>query len=330
MKFTKIYRLSLATAVGITFSFLTTGEAEAYTFTKIADSSGIFASFGSPVINNNGTVAFWAKADVPELPPGIYHHHYDYINAEEFIMTGNGESLTTIYSGDGLYGSNNLGEEPDINDDGTVVFKIFWNPAHIGGLESGIFANNGGNISTIYPFFRDYSNQDYNISVTIPSEVGEPKINNQGTVVFSACCEFYNGQFLSTITSYNNGLLTTIAMADPRRNDITIPWIDVSNPNINDRGTIFFSGVLKNGLSGIFTSDGGDIPLDPSATGISFGRHSINNRGQFAFVTTLPDGSQAIYRADPDPEVPKSVPEPTSVWGLFTAGALGLVKRRKR
>ncbi|MCP2727957.1 PEP-CTERM sorting domain-containing protein [Limnofasciculus baicalensis] len=436
MKFTTIHQLSVATAVGITFSFLATGEAQAYSFTKIADSSGPLQGFGRPAINNNGTVAFWTDVDMRVLPPGIPRDHSDYYT-QQFIMSGNGGALTTIYDGyrflPGLpYSTNNLNREPDINDEGTVAFKVYAHSARVNIYNhSGIFAGNGGTNTTIYPFWRYFSNE--NFSGLIPSNVGTPAINNQGTVVFSSCCEFYNGQFVPTLTSYNNGLLTTIAIADSRRNDITIPLVSLSNPTINDWGTISFNGVLKNGFSGIFTTNSGQFTTIADNSGIfnNFGKPAINNQGtlafsalldtgvsgiftnnggeittivdstspfaqfgdvaidnkgnlvfgasldaggigiftgsnpvankviatgdvlfgskvkyfawgvngfrregfndvgQIAFFAALEDGTQGIYRADPDPEPPKSIPEPTSVLGLFTAGALALVKRRK-
>ncbi len=435
MRLVTIHQLSVATAVGITFSFLATGEAQAYTFTKIADSSGPLQGFGRPAINNNGTVAFWTDVDMRVLPPGVSRDHSDY-NTQQFIMTGNGGLLTTIYDGyeplPGIsYSTNNLNREADINDEGTVAFKVYAHSFRIPSSDSGMFAGNGGNISTIYPFWRYFSNE--NFSGLIPSNVGTPAINNQGTVVFSSCCEFYNGQFVPTITSYNNGLLSTIAIADSRRNDITIPLVSLSNPTINDWGTISFNGVLKNGFSGIFTTNSGQFTpiadnsgifnylgkpainnqgtiafsalLDTGVSGIftnnggkittivdstspfaefgdvaidnrgnlvfgasldvggigifngpnhvankviatgdvlfgskvkyfawgvnGFRREGFNDAGQIAFFAALEDGTQGIYRADPDPEPLKSVPEPSVVLGLLGMGVLGLVKRRK-
>jgi hypothetical protein len=207
-----IHRLSVATAVGALLSLVATGEAGAYTFTKIADTSttipnstGVLQQFGTPAINNGGTVAFKVYAHSARV-----NNYYD----------------------------------------------------------SGMFAGNGGAITTVNPFSRDYSNQDFGISVTIIYTVGDPAINNQGTVVFSACCEFYNGRFVRTITSDNNGLLTTIAMADSWLNDITIPLVSSFNPTINDRGTISFNGVLKNGFSGIFTTNSGQFTTIADNSGI--------------------------------------------------------------
>lgn len=58
-----IKRLSVATVVSLSLSLLTIGEAEALTFTKVADTSGGFSGLGAPVINDAGIVAFYATLD---------------------------------------------------------------------------------------------------------------------------------------------------------------------------------------------------------------------------------------------------------------------------
>ena len=73
--------LSLPAALmGLCLSLVATGEAQAasFTFTKIADTNGLFSSFfEAPAINNQGTVAF---------------------RTSEGIFAGNGETITTTES----------------------------------------------------------------------------------------------------------------------------------------------------------------------------------------------------------------------------------------
>jgi hypothetical protein len=75
-----IKRLSVVTAVGLSLSLLTTGDAFAFTFTKIADTRGFFTRLETPVINDSGTVAF--SADLNTGSPSVF--------------TGSGEALTSI------------------------------------------------------------------------------------------------------------------------------------------------------------------------------------------------------------------------------------------
>ena len=60
-RFTILSRLA-AVVMGLLPSFPANGEAVTYTFTKIADTSGLFSSISLfPSINNAGTVAFLAS-----------------------------------------------------------------------------------------------------------------------------------------------------------------------------------------------------------------------------------------------------------------------------
>ena len=83
MVITAIKQLSVATAVGMTLSLLTTGAANAYTFTKIADTSESFReifNFSSP-INDQGTIAFRAILNTAAVVG---------------VFTGTGGAVTTI------------------------------------------------------------------------------------------------------------------------------------------------------------------------------------------------------------------------------------------
>lgn len=418
----KLVKLSVA-AAGTLLSFLATGEAQAYTFTKIADSSGPFEDLGTPAINNNGTVAFWTDLDPPAGVPWDHSHE----NTQQFIMSGNGGLLTTIYDAYVpllSYSSNHLDDEPDINDEGMVAFKVFGQPVRVNiDFESAMFAGNGGAITTIYPFWRKEPDSYGN---SVPNNVGTPAINNHGTVVFSSENALENANFVKTFVSTNPKLsyitIPKIGLYAPHFNPTindkgtivfkTSSWAgvgstinpiivtssngrlrtiadnggmfqDFGKPAINNRETLAFSASLDSGDFGIFTNSGGKIntivdstgifakfgdvaidnqgnlafsaSLDVGAYGIftgpdpvadkiiatgdtlfgskvkglGFRREGFNDAGQIAFFAELEDGTQGIYRADPDPEAPKSIPEPTSVLGLFTTVVLALVKQRK-
>ncbi|HBE21389.1 MAG TPA: hypothetical protein DEG17_02670 [Cyanobacteria bacterium UBA11149] len=430
MKFTTIRQLSLATAVGITVSFLTTGEAQAYTFTKIADTSttipdstGVIQQFGIPALNNGGTVAFWvAIQDSLDTMPWF---------PNERIFTGSGQSLTSIAKSRSS-ASFGFDSRVFINDEDTVAFYGVDGPKILpygvlfissggslsesggggfygeGGLDG---INNQGKIVSeyVYPRFKtlNIGNREIESSIDYPdlfpytpfSDVDGAAIDDRDNVVFRGSLrEGGSGIFVAC-----DGSLFTISNlcqnrlkygyqsddyncpGDSRCHNIIATIIDSSgpfksfgNPDINNRDTVAFSAELDGGGGGIFTIKDGKISiiidsssplwgggslaindlgtvaftgafgiftgLDPvadkvislgdilfgySVTAIDFGRDGFNNMGQIAFRAKLADGTQGIYRADPDPEPPKSVPESTSVLGLFTVGALALAKRRK-
>jgi hypothetical protein len=54
-------------------------------------------------------------------------------------------------------------------------------------------------------------------------------------------------------------------------------------------------------------------------TNLGFFREGLNDAGQVAFYASLADGTQGIFRADPE-----FVSKPASIWGLLVAGTLGL------
>lgn len=392
MPITALEKLSVATAVGMTLSLLTTGAANAYTFTKIADTNdpfreifnfsspindqgtvafravvntaavvgvfsgsggaittiadrttGSFLDFGTPAINNEGTVAFYAF-----LGPG-----------KTGIFTASGGTITTIADTSGLFSEigNGWPSNPAINDQGTVVFR-----ASLRSGGDGIFTASGGVITTIADTNGRFSDFFYAAS---------PAINNEGTVVFSAALDNGNeGIFASSggvittiaetsgpfscfvdlplinnrgtlafeapldtgscgVVTSSNGVVTTIA-------DTSGSFSYVSPYGINEEGTVALFAELDAGGEGFFISSGavtnkviatGDALFGSTVTSLSGLTNGLNNSGQLSFYAALADGTEGIFRADPEPE---QVPEPASVLGLLTAGALGVGMWRKR
>jgi len=393
MPITALEKLSVATAVGMTLSLLTTGVANAYTFTKIADTndpfreifnfsspindqgtvafraivntpavvgvftgsggaittiadrtSGSFLDFGTPAINNEGTVAFYAF-----LGPG-----------ETGIFTASGGTITTIADTSGLFSEigNGWPSNPAINDQGTVVFR-----ASLRSGGDGIFASSGGVINTIADTNGPFSDFFYAAS---------PAINNEGTVVFSAALD--NGN--EGIFASSGGAITTIAAETSGPNSCFYGGV----PLINNRGTVAFKAPLDTGSCGVVTSRNGVVttiadtsgsfsevipygineegtvalfaPLDTGGAGFFISSDAVTNKvitigdalfgstvtslygitnglndsGQLSFYAALADGTEGIFRADPEPQ---QVPEPASILGLLAASALGVGTWRK-
>jgi len=392
MPITSLEKLSVAAAVGMTLSLLTTGAANAYTFTKIADTndpfreifnfsspindqgtvafraivntaavvgvftgsggaittiadrtSGSFLDFGTPAINNEGTVAFYAF-----LGPG-----------ETGIFTASGGTITTIADTSGLFSQigNGAPSNPAINDQGTVVFR-----ASLRSGGEGIFISSGGVINTIADTNGPFSDFFYAAS---------PAINNEGTVVFSAALDNGNegifassGGAITTIAETsgpfscfggfplinNRGTLAFSAPLDTgscgvvtSRNGVVTTIADTSGLfsfvgpyGINEEGTVALFAQLDAGGEGFFISSGavtnkviaiGDILFGSPVTSLYGITNGLNNSGQLSFYAELADGTEGIFRADPEPQ---PVPEPASVLGLLTAGALGVGMWRKR
>jgi hypothetical protein len=208
MPITALEKLSVATAVGMTLSLLTTGAANAYTFTKIADTNGPFReifNFSSP-INDQGTVAFSAILDT----------------GGSGIFTGNGGAITTI--AERTDPSFNL-VTTALNNEGTVAFYTFLEPG-----ETRLFTGSGGTITTI----ADTSGLFSEIGNGAPSN---PAINDQGTVAFIATLRSGGqGIFISS-----GGVINTIADTNGPFSEFGYP----ASPAINNEGTVIFGAAPR-------------------------------------------------------------------------------------
>ncbi|MEQ8464310.1 DUF7453 family protein [Coleofasciculus sp. E1-EBD-02] len=269
MKHPMINHLSMATAVGLTFSLLATGNADAYTFSRIFDDSGPYNFndytyiYNTPAINNQGTVAFQAKLDLDQwpVPSAFYRTHYN----REFIFTGDGASLNRI--------TPNMGEFQieDINDSNTVAFvEQGSSPSSpIFNLSTG----NGGAFTTIATdstsFFGD------------GILFGDVAINNQGSVAFREYDDYINDYVISIVTG--DGARRTI-MAD-----------DSGRLALNNNGTVAFEALLEGGGSGIFTSSSITPIADTNSLFKDFHTLSLNDEETLAFRASLDDGSAGIF-----------------------------------
>jgi hypothetical protein len=320
------------------------------TVTTIADSSGSFFSFGFPSINNTGTVAFGARLDA----------------GGEGVYTGNGRVVTTIADTNSMFSKfGNVGNNfPTINNSGTVAFQAVLDDTE----GQGVFTSNNGTLTTIadssssfsflghpirysyYPSINDTGAVAFGVFTgfnrgillntggtitTIVDDKGFIKltdsgvINNKGTVAFQANPNFY--AFVDGVFTVSRGAITTIA------DDRSSPFNLFGDPAINDENTVVFTAEGA-GFRGIFTGADpvinkviatGDTLFGSRVTRVTSYNKAVNNLGQIAFYAELADGTNGIYRADPENIPPsKSVPEPTSLFGLLV-GALGLVQRLK-
>lgn len=268
--------------------------------TTIVDSSGSFATVFTPSINNEGTVAFQAFLDT----------------GGEGIFTSSGGLVATIAETSDLF-VRFFG--PSINDRGTVAFGTLLALSSEG---DGIFTSSDGSIANIANdsgSFNDFGAL-YNAF---------PSINNEGTVAFGAIQTKGTGIFIG-----NGGVITSIAITSIS-NPFFFSGFDFI-PSINNSGTVAFLANLSTqpGAVGIFTLSGGVIDkviatgdrlFGSTVTNLKFFREGLNDAGQVAFYASLADGTQGIFRADPE-----SVSEPASALSPLRVGFLGLGLRQKR
>ncbi|MBD1931223.1 MULTISPECIES: DUF7453 family protein [Cyanophyceae] len=287
--------LSLPAALmGLCLGLLGTGEAQAasFNFTKIADTNSSFSSFsnsnpndnffGSPALNNTGTVAFYAALDV----------------GGEGIFTSNGTTTTTVVDTNTTYG--NPSGEPlfnsfsslSINDAKTVAFST--------GLRR-------SNTPIIFKG-EDETNFELVVVAGFREAVFFPSINNAGNVAF---LEEFTGVFVQTsIRISNGGSISTRSCGGVFCQPIA-PGVfeSISIPMLNDAGTVAFRGGVYQSdnesdiATGIFTGNDNPFGSEPIITTIadtsgifrSFSLPSINNSGNVAFIAGLDTGSSGVF-----------------------------------
>lgn len=275
MKHQTIYRLSMATAMGMTLSLLAMGDANAYTFSRIFDDSGPYNSIGNFAINNQGTVAFRARLDSDQLPllnPFISDSAY----FREVIFAGNGASLTPI--------APNLGkfEVQDINDSNTVAFVAqISSPRH---PQHAISTSNG---STSTRIATDIA------GLHLFGDIfGNVAINNYGSVAFKELTFSGNAGNVATFSLVTSDGVNRTTIADDSGYFKSLNTFD-----LNNQGTVAFGALLDGGGGGIFTGDGDAItPIaDTNGSFKSFGAVSLNDGDNLAFQAFLDDGSTGIF-----------------------------------
>lgn len=306
-------------------------SANGTTTTTIAVSARPFTTYGNPVINQAGTVAF----HVDDRPPAS-------------IMTGNGGPLVTIADTTGQF--SNFAVNPSINAAGTVAFN-----AGLTAGGGGIFLSNGG-VTTQTGILHasssaindagtlslsGYFNGHYFIGTSsggpttvIADDTGplkvfgsRPALSNTGTVAFVAgLVDQDTGAY--GIYSGSGGALTTIA-------DLSGPFsyfdLYFGQPSINGTGTVAFTAGLDAGGYGLFTGNGvttneiigtGDALFGSTVTSVGISTTAFNDSGQLAFYYQLANGIDGIALATP-------TPEPSTTMLLVSSALLALRRRRR-
>ncbi|MCC5638657.1 hypothetical protein LC593_23050 [Nostoc sp. CHAB 5844] len=302
-------RCLVATTVSLTMSWLATGKAFAFTYTKIADNSNpAFTDFSRyPVINDAGDVAFGAN---PSSDGGT-----------TAIITCKGGRNTTIADANTSNVFSLFGNVPVLNNLGTVAFK-----ANLDSIGSGIFTISNGTVNTIAT------------SSLARGAFEEPKINNNDTVIFAgysdtgraifrsaggknsiiadtqgAFSDFYgstindagSAAFIArlkiggyAIYVNTNGVTNQLIYTKA----VSSPFSYFYTPAMNNLGTVVVKSLLKVGGQAIFTTDGQRTTTIADSTGpfSFFENPAINDAGKVAFKGVLKNGSLGIFTgADP-------------------------------
>lgn len=238
-------------------------KAVTFTFTNIADSKGSFSEFYIPL----GERVFVSDPAINDQGTVVFQSFLD--AGGEGIFTGSGGETTTIATTSGSF-SRFADIEPTINDDGTVAFF-----AGLDTEDQGIFTSSSGEIAEV----ADLSSSTF---------VYAPAINDQGTVAFATADPSPGGSGIFTSSGGN-----TMTIVD----DSSPLFASVSDPAINNKGTVAFRADLDAEGNGIFTSSGGEITtiVDNSGSFNSITNPVINNEGTVAFQARYEMGGRGIF-----------------------------------
>jgi hypothetical protein len=282
----------------------------AYSFTRIAETSGTYSNFGLPSINNQGVVAFEAFLT----------------NGQRAIEESDGTTSSTIAATGAQFAGfpNSL----SINDTGTVAFV-----ASLTAGGGGLFIGNGGPLTAIAtsgPFF---------VNIDAP-----PSINNANTVAFKAS---YAGSISTGLFTWNNGAVSLVVPSDdspflgvfnstinnagslvtiaglhsPEQEILTIEngvitpiestgsmfasfgGDQLDFPSINDLGVVAFKAQTTTKGEGIYTLSGASLATIADTNG-AFERFyytpGINDNGLVVFEGVLKSGPTGLFTG-PEP-----------------------------
>jgi hypothetical protein len=292
-----------------------TARAQQYTFTRIAQTD---TAFGSPAsLNDAGWVAF--QTDLGPSLPGI--------------VVGKGGPLITVADTSGIFRFFGL---PSIDGNRRVSFfaftkdnrgGIFAGPngertllddsGPVSGFAGDPHSSGAGPFTVMHAFLKDGGQAIFlskhgapatpvvDTSSTFTDFDIDPRVNAFGQVVFQGdLAAGGSGIFVANGGNKGGGAVTPIA------DDSGAFKSFAGFPSINDRGDVAFGAALKTGPNpffndGIFVVRGGQLQtlVDSNGAfqiGISFGRPTLNDNGQVAFLASLKSGEFGLF-VGPDP-----------------------------
>ena len=316
-------------------------RASTYRIATIADSSGEFSSFSVPMLNDGGTIVFWAYLD--NGGQGIYTDtgtlvvddsgefegfNYFAFNNNSTIayrarLDGGGEG---IYTDNGTLVIDDSGEfstfaRTGINDNGTIVYLaalddggtgIYTDSGDLVADTSGKYAGFGWpaiNNNEVIVFWARLDDG----TTGIYTDTGEVVADDSGELEFASHYIVMNdNSTVAYLASVDGGAKGIYTDSGNLVIDNSGAFFDIGLPSINNHGTIAYPAELDDHTLGIYTDDG-KLVVDNSGEFARFGHVVINDSGQIAFDADLDDGIRGIFLATPVPLVASVLPGSRSV-----------------
>jgi len=284
-------------------------KADGSVTTQIANTSEQFETFrGAPAVSGNGQVVFLGSR-----PGGDF-----------------GFSRATDVAGDFLYSNKDFADLGDlaINNGGILAFKGTRAKGRKERMQ--VFLGNGGRP---VPIPDSQNNQVGMLSLNNHGQVafstggkvyvsdGEtttlitdggkqfflfyrPVINDHGMVVVQTASELAEGRIDKHLVAIVDGEVKILATTQG-------PFLDfLSSHAVNNHGQVVFTAVIDSGITGLFAGpnpmtdvvikQGDQLLGNRIVEGPAFSNRGLNDAGQIVFFARLEDGTEGIYRADPN------------------------------
>jgi hypothetical protein len=231
------------------------GAPSGYTFTNVVVATSGLSNFSAPIINNDGQVLFGAS---------------DGVSKGFLLLAKPGNPMKTIVQADPTHLEFICGRS--LNDSGIVAYSRCGTDVPV----QGIYTSDGITTTTITERLLGQPGYDFSFPV------GEPQINNDGTVVFSSGKDGHPGLFAA-----KNGQITTLLTV------LTTPASQPGPQRLNDSGEVVFRHFRSSdNAEGLFSVNVNGGPVTPVVLEKDLGagvvsidnQFSLNNQGKVAFV----------------------------------------------
>lgn len=277
--------------------------------TQIATTTEKFEAFrGSPAVSDNGKIVFLGSRSSEDfgysrgtdITGDFLYSNEEFVELGDLVINNGGmlafkgkkargrRQYNQVFLGDGGRpiaipdSKNNQIGKLSLNNHGHVVFST-GDKIYVSDGKTTRLLTDG--VKEYFLFYR-------------------PVINDFGMVVVQTASEPRKGWIIKHLVVISDGQVQVLASTQGPFHDL------VSSHAVNNHGKIVFIAVLESGLTGLFTGpnpvrdvvikQGGQLFGAKIVEGPVFSNRGFNDAGQIVFYARLEDGTEGIYRADPN------------------------------
>lgn len=285
-------------------------KADGSVTTQIANTSEKFETFrGAPAVSGNGHIVFYGSrpggefgySRATDVTGDFLYSSKDFSDLGDLVINNGGilafkgtrtkgrKPRRQIFLGDGGRpvpipdSKNNQVGMLSLNNHGQVAFST-GGKVYVSDGETTTLLTDGGN--QFFLFYR-------------------PVINDHGMVVVQTASELAEGRIDKHLLVIEDGEIRILTSTQRVFQDL------LSSHAVNNHGHVVFTAVMDSGITGLFAGpnpmtdivikQGDQLLGNRIVEGPAFSNRGLNDAGQIVFFARLEDGTEGIYRADPNP-----------------------------